>query len=115
VLVLGVAYKKDIEDMRESPALDVIRLLEGHGAEVTYHDPHVPRYTEDGHERIGVALTDDVLARADAVVIVTDHSAIDYQRLVDKASLVVDTRNALAKTKASRARIVSLTPTAPHS
>ena len=61
VLVLGVAYKKDIEDMRESPALDVIRLLEEHGAEVTYHDPHVPRYSEDGHERVGVALTDDVL------------------------------------------------------
>ncbi len=115
VLVLGVAYKKDVDDMRESPALDVIRLLEGHGAEVTYHDPHVPRYKEDGHERISVALTDDVLARADAVVIVTDHSAIDYQRLVDKASLVVDTRNALARTKRSRARIVSLTPTAPHS
>jgi UDP-N-acetyl-D-glucosamine dehydrogenase len=114
VLVLGVAYKKDIEDMRESPALDVIRLLEEHGAEVAYHDPHVPRYKEDGHERISVALTDDVLARADAVVIVTDHSAIDYQRLVDKASLVVDTRNALARTKRSRARIVSLTPRAPH-
>jgi UDP-N-acetyl-D-glucosamine dehydrogenase len=115
VLVLGVAYKKDIEDMRESPALDVIRLLEEHGAEVAYHDPHVPRYKEDGHERISVALTDDVLARADAVVIVTDHSAVDYQRLVDKASLVVDTRNALARTKRSRARIVSLTPRAPHS
>ena len=114
VLVLGVAYKKDIDDMRESPAFDVIRLLEELGAEVTYHDPHVPKYREDGHERSGVALTDDVLARADAVVIVTDHSAVDYQRLVDKASLVVDTRNALAKTKKSRARIVSLTPTAPH-
>ncbi len=114
VLVLGVAYKKDIEDMRESPALDVIRLLEEHGAEVAYHDPHVPCYKEDGHERISVALTDDVLARADAVVIVTDHSAVDYQRLVDKASLVVDTRNALARTKRSRARIVSLTPRAPH-
>jgi UDP-N-acetyl-D-glucosamine dehydrogenase len=114
ILVLGVAYKKDIDDMRESPALDVIRLLEEHGAEVTYHDPHVARYREDGHERVGVALTDDVLARADAVVIVTDHSAIDYQRLVDKASLVVDTRNALARTKKSRARIVSLTPIAPH-
>jgi UDP-N-acetyl-D-glucosamine dehydrogenase len=114
VLVLGVAYKRDIEDMRESPALDVIRLLEEHGAEVTYHDPHVPRYREDGHERVGVALTDDVIARADAVVIVTDHSAIDYQHLVDTASLVVDTRNALAGTRASRARIVSLTPTAPR-
>ncbi|MFI5232212.1 MAG: nucleotide sugar dehydrogenase [Gemmatimonadales bacterium] len=114
VLVLGVAYKKDIDDMRESPALDVIRLLEEHGADVTYHDPHVAKYTEDGHSRASVALTDDVLARADAVVIVTDHSAVDYQRLVDKASLVIDTRNALSKTKKSRARIVSLTPTAPR-
>jgi UDP-N-acetyl-D-glucosamine dehydrogenase len=114
VLVLGVAYKRDIDDMRESPALDVIRLLEEHGAEVSYHDPHVPRYTEEGHERIGVELTDDVLARADAVVIVTDHSSIDYQRLVDNTALVVDTRNALAKTRKSRARIVSLTPTAPR-
>jgi UDP-N-acetyl-D-glucosamine dehydrogenase len=113
VLVLGVAYKKDIDDMRESPALDVIRLLEEHGADVTYHDPHVARYTEDGHARTSVALTDDVLARADAVVIVTDHSAVDYQHLVDTAALVIDTRNALSKTKASRARIVSLTPTAP--
>jgi UDP-N-acetyl-D-glucosamine dehydrogenase len=100
--------------MRESPALDVIRLLEEHGADVTYHDPHVAKYREDGHERASVALTDDVIAKSDAVVIVTDHSSIDYQRLVDKASLVVDTRNALSKTKKSRARIVSLTPTAPH-
>jgi UDP-N-acetyl-D-glucosamine dehydrogenase len=114
VLVLGVAYKKDIDDMRESPALDVIRLLEEHGAEVTFHDPHVAKYTEDGHTRTSVALTDDALKRADAVVIVTDHSAVDYQRLVDTASLVIDTRNALAKTKKSRARIVSLTPTAPR-
>jgi UDP-N-acetyl-D-glucosamine dehydrogenase len=114
VLVLGVAYKKDIDDMRESPALDVIRLLEEHGAEVSFHDPHVARYREDAHERVGVALTDDVLAGADAVVIVTDHSAIDYQHLVDTAALVVDTRNALAHTRPSRARIVSLTPTAPR-
>jgi UDP-N-acetyl-D-glucosamine dehydrogenase len=112
VLVLGVAYKKDIDDMRESPALDVIRLLEEHGAEVTYHDPYVPRYRENGHERIGVALTDDIVSRADAVVIVTDHSTVDYQHLVDTAGLVVDTRNALAHTRPSRARVVSLTPTA---
>ena len=114
VLVLGVAYKKDIDDMRESPALDVIRLLEEHGAEVTYHDPHVAKYTEDGHARTSVALTDDVLSRADAVVIVTDHSAVDYARLVERTSLVIDTRNALAKTAKSRARIVSLTPIAPR-
>ncbi|HXD22992.1 MAG TPA: nucleotide sugar dehydrogenase [Gemmatimonadaceae bacterium] len=114
VLVLGVAYKKDIDDMRESPALDVIRLLEEHGAEVTYHDPHVAKYTEDGRSRVSVALTDDVLSAADAVVIVTDHSSVDYARLVAKTSLVIDTRNALAKTAKARARIVSLTPTAPH-
>ena len=112
VLVIGVAYKRDIDDMRESPALDVIRLLEERGAEVVYHDPHVPRYRDEGHERSGVALSSAELARADAVVIVTDHSSIDYQHLVDAATLVVDTRNALARTKPARARVVSLTPRA---
>jgi UDP-N-acetyl-D-glucosamine dehydrogenase len=110
ILVLGVAYKKDIDDMRESPALDVIRLLEGRGADVMYHDPHVPRFSEDGREHVSVPLTDDVLSRADVVVIVTDHSRIDYQHVVDSTSLVVDTRNALARTRRSRARVVSLTP-----
>src|SRR5207253_3083632 len=78
VLVLGVAYKKDIDDMRESPALDVIRLLEQQGADVHYHDPYVPKYREDGHEHASVALTDDEISSADAVVIVTDHSKVDY-------------------------------------
>jgi UDP-N-acetyl-D-glucosamine dehydrogenase len=113
-LVLGVAYKRDIDDMRESPALDVIRLLEDRGADVVYHDPYVPTYREDGHERHGVALTDDEIRDADVVVIITDHTSIDYQRVVDTASLVVDTRNALAKTSPSRARIVALTPSAPR-
>ena len=96
ILVLGVAYKRDIDDMRESPALDVIRLLEERGAEVVYHDPHVPSFREDGHQRLSVPFSDDELRRADAVVIVTDHSAVDYQRVVDIAPLVVDTRNATA-------------------
>jgi UDP-N-acetyl-D-glucosamine dehydrogenase len=96
VLVLGVAYKKDIDDMRESPALDVIRLLEEQGAEVVYHDPHVASFREDGHERKSVALTDSELSSADAVVIVTDHSSIDYNRVVQLARVVVDTRNATA-------------------
>ena len=96
ILVLGVAYKKDIDDMRESPALDVIRLLEEQRAEVVYHDPHVASFREDGHEHHSVELTDDELKRADAVVIVTDHSSIDYQRVVDLAPIVVDTRNATA-------------------
>ncbi len=96
ILVLGVAYKRDIDDMRESPALDVIRLLEEQKAEVTYHDPHVASFREDGHERHSVELTDATLSSADAVVIVTDHSSIDYRRVVDLATIVVDTRNATA-------------------
>jgi len=96
VLVLGVAYKKDIDDMRESPALDVIRLLEEQSADVVYHDPHVPSFREEGRERSSVELTDEELENADAVVIVTDHSSIDYARVVDCARIVVDTRNATA-------------------
>ena len=96
ILVLGVAYKKDIDDMRESPALDVIRLLEDQSAEVVYHDPHVAMFREDGHEHRSVELTDAELTNADAVVIITDHSKIDYQRVVNLAKIVVDTRNATA-------------------
>jgi UDP-N-acetyl-D-glucosamine dehydrogenase len=96
ILVLGVAYKRDVDDTRESPALDVMSLLEERGADVAYHDPHVPSFREDGHERTGVPFTDEELARADAVVIITDHSSVDYQRVVDIAALVVDTRNATA-------------------
>ncbi len=96
ILVLGVAYKKNIDDMRESPALDVIRLLEEWGADVVYHDPHIPSFREDGDERVGVELSEGELGRSDAVVIITDHSGIDYQRVVDMAGLVVDTRNVTA-------------------
>ncbi|MBA3656459.1 MAG: nucleotide sugar dehydrogenase, partial [Gemmatimonadaceae bacterium] len=108
VLVLGVAYKKNIDDMRESPALDVIRLLEDQGAVVVYHDPHVAVLRADGHEHRSVELTDDELTSADAVVIVTDHEAVDYRRVVDLASVVVDTRNATASLSNPRARVVSL-------
>jgi len=106
--VLGIAYKKDIDDMRESPAFDVMRLLEERGAIVDYHDPYVPHFQEHGHARAGVALTADVLAQSDAVVIVTDHANVDYQFVVDHAGLVVDTRNCTGKTKPSKARIVPL-------
>jgi UDP-N-acetyl-D-glucosamine dehydrogenase len=112
-LVVGVAYKKDIDDVRESPALDVMRLLEQDGAEVVYHDPYVPTIREDGHVIHGVELTDAEIAKADVVVIVTDHKAIDYQRLVDKATLIVDTRNATAKATRTKARIVPLASSAP--
>ena len=93
VLVLGVAYKRDIDDMRESPALDVIELLRRRGADVSYHDPHVPSLRiEEGHVLKSVPFAQ--LERYDCVVIVTDHSTIDYERLVKEAKLVLDTRNA---------------------
>jgi UDP-N-acetyl-D-glucosamine dehydrogenase len=111
VLVVGVAYKPDIDDIRESPALDVMRLLEADGAEVVFHDPFIPSYREDGHSRSGVDLTGAELERADAVVIVTNHRAIDYQMLMDHASLIVDSRNAMARTVKTRARVVSLANT----
>jgi UDP-N-acetyl-D-glucosamine dehydrogenase len=91
VLVLGVAYKPGIGDMRESPALKLISLLENAGADVAYHDPHVPSFKDHGLEMTCVAYEP---AAYDCVVIVTDHSEIDYDQLVDDASLVVDLRNA---------------------
>ncbi len=92
ILVLGVAYKKDIDDVRESPALDVIELLNNKGASVVYHDPYVPSLRIGGHKLSSVKL--EKLAGYHAVVILTDHTGIDYQQIVTEARLVVDTRNA---------------------
>lgn len=97
VLVLGVAYKRDIDDVRESPALDVIRLLEEDGAEVSYHDPYVPSVSENGKRLESVKLTKAVLAGADAVVIVTDHTDVDYERVVQEACVVIDARHVVPR------------------
>jgi UDP-N-acetyl-D-glucosamine dehydrogenase len=94
VHIAGVAYKRDVDDLRESPALDIILLLEERGARVTYSDPHVPHLRLNGHGLSSIALNDGV-ASSDCVAIVTDHSAFDYVSLVDNAALIVDTRNAL--------------------
>ncbi len=94
VHILGVAYKRDIDDVRESPALDIIHLLQKRGAKVTYSDPFVPKLKADGVEMEAVCICEG-LAKADCVVIVTDHKSFDYGRVVDQARLVVDTRNAL--------------------
>jgi UDP-N-acetyl-D-glucosamine dehydrogenase len=97
ILVLGVAYKRDIDDIRESPAMDIIRLLKGQGARVNYSDPHVPCFREDGQEFRSVQLTPEIVAAADCVMIVTDHTSVDYRMIKRTAKLVVDTRNALPK------------------
>jgi UDP-N-acetyl-D-glucosamine dehydrogenase len=97
VLVLGVAYKRDIEDLRESPALDIIRLLEQQGARVSYHDPHVPAFRANEHEYRSVPLTPETLEAADCVMVVTDHTAIDFHQVKRHARLAVDTRHALPR------------------
>ena len=93
ILVLGVAYKRDVNDVRESPALDIIRLLAADGAEVDYHDPFVAQLREEGTRMSSVELTDEALSRADAVVIVTDHTGVDYKLVLEHAAVVVDARH----------------------
>src|SRR5690606_154816 len=113
VLVLGVAYKKDIDDLRESPALDVMRLLQEEGADVAYHDPHCSVILDDGHTELedlplySAPLTNEVLQAADLVVITTEHSEVDYQKVADHAELVLDTRGAMRRV-AGKARVISL-------
>jgi len=101
VHIAGVAYKRDIDDLRESPALDIILLLEQKGARVTYTDPYIPSLRLDGHGLSSVNL-DESAAAADCVVIVTDHKAFDHASLVDNAKLIVDTRNALKSYHSSK-------------
>lgn len=99
VLVLGVTYKPDIDDVRESPAMDIISLLLQQGAKVQYHDPYVPNLTEGGEELESVALSGESINAADCVIIVTDHSSIDFAGVVENAKQIVDTRNALKKAR----------------
>ncbi len=99
VLVVGVAYKKDIDDSRESPGIRIIELLKDGGAEVSYYDPYIPEIYDLRQTDLvmsSVKLTEELLKEQDAVIIVTAHSNIDYQNIVDNSSIVVDTRNALS-------------------
>jgi len=117
VLLLGVAYKKDIDDVRESPALSIIDRLRVKGADVRYHDPFVKEVSfdeahthADGELLQSVPLTDDELRSADCVIIVTDHSEVDYKRVCALTPLIVDTRNALngELRRESSARVIRL-------
>jgi len=101
VLLLGVAYKKDIDDVRESPALDILKLLVEDGAEVSYHDPFVPELRDEGADLGSIELTDEALSGADAVVILTDHSGFDYDRVVREAAVLVDARHVAPRTPES--------------
>ncbi|HEX6693876.1 MAG TPA: nucleotide sugar dehydrogenase [Longimicrobiales bacterium] len=114
VLILGIAYKRDISDLRESPAFEIMRLLQEQGASVIYHDPHCPVIEDDGHTKLdglpmhSHAMTDELLESADCVIIVTDHSSIDYAQVARKAPLVVDTRGVLRHVASGTGRVVGL-------
>ena len=113
VLMLGIAYKKDIDDLRESPAIDIIQQLQQKGARVDFHDPFCPQILDDGHTAIrnlpmlSTPLTKEAVAAADIVLIVTDHSNVDYQLVVDNAKAVVDTRGVTRRVR-GRAPVVGL-------
>jgi nucleotide sugar dehydrogenase len=95
VLCLGVSYKRDLGDFRESPAVEVLKLLREDGAEVSYHDPFVPAFEENGLSMQGVPLTDQVVRDSDLVIVLSDHTCIDYRWLAENAKHVLDTRNAM--------------------
>jgi len=94
ILVMGAAYKADIDDLRESPALDILQRLAERGAEVLYHDPYIPRLAVGELHLESVELSDEMLRESDCVVIVTAHKGLPYDRILAESRLVVDTRNA---------------------
>jgi len=113
ILILGVAYKRDIDDVRESPALAIIEQLRKMGGEVSYHDPHIPEIRLEGEddERLqSIELTESAVGESDCLVIVTDHSLVDYRWVVERAPLIIDTRNATRdlKREGSAGQIIRL-------
>ena len=108
ILVLGLAYKGDISDWRESPAIEVIKLLQRDGADVRYHDPYIPVFREEGLDLASVPLTDGLLQEVDLVIITTAHSNVDYERVVRLARKVLDTKNATKQVPDREGKVVLL-------
>ena len=109
ILVLGLAYKKDVDDLRESPSIELIEMLRSRGAKVDYNDPHIPRTHKQREHNLGMTsrkLTAAMLRSYDCVLIATDHTAYDYAWIVENARLVVDTRDATAAVKKGRNKII---------
>ena len=98
ILIIGVAYKKNVNDVRESPALDVMKLLENDGAELSFYDPYVSFVRLNGNRMMGMeTLTKETLNNSDAVIIMTDHDQIDFQFVLENSNLIIDSRNVITK------------------
>ena len=108
ILILGVTYKKDVKDLRESPALDIIELLQGKGAKVSYSDPYIPHLDMNDIHIKGVRLTRAALGRNDLVILVTDHTKFNYKMIAKSARLILDTRNAFEKVGINAKNIAKL-------
>ena len=108
VLIIGVAYKPDIDDLRESPALDVILYLKQKGAEVSYHDPYIPSIDHEEIELESIPNLNESIKTADCVAIITNHSSYDYEQILKDAKLIVDTRNALGAKGKNNPKVVRL-------
>jgi len=108
ILILGVAYKSNVSDLRESPALDVMRLLVNKGADICYSDPHVREVALDGRTFKSVDLSDELLGEVDLAVIITQHAAVDYDRIVARCNRIFDTRNATRDVQSGREKITKL-------
>lgn len=109
VLILGAAYKRDVDDSRESPAIKIMSILAGEGAEVVYHDPYIPEVELPRKLNLkSIDLTSDEIARADCVVIATDHSCFDYEMIVNNAEVLVDARNAIGDTLKGKKEIIKI-------
>lgn len=111
ILILGIAYKKDIDDLRESPALKVIEILQNDHADLVYHDPFIPEIKADEEfpfEMKSIELNEEEIKKADCVLILTDHSDFDYQWIVNQASIVVDARNATKAVKEGQEKIIKI-------
>ncbi len=108
ILIIGTAYKPDVDDIRESPSLDIIGLLRQKGADLDYHDPYIPTISHDDWTLESLNDIDEGVQNADCVVIVTDHSTYDYEGILNNASLIIDTRNALGNAGRDDPRVVRL-------
>lgn len=108
ILILGVTYKRDVDDMRESPAIDIIKLLLEKKAEVLYNDPYVPQLSIDGNIMKSANLSEKLLQKMDCTVIITDHTCYDYDWIVQSSRLILDTRNATKNVKEGKEKILKL-------
>ena len=108
ILILGVAYKKDVRDSRESPAIEIIEILLKKGAKVFYNDPYIPELKVDKVSFKSISISEKSLREADCVTIVTDHRLYDYRKIVKTAHLIIDTRNATKGILKGRKRVVRL-------